>query len=483
MMKSAGSLRGQLQRWLLVPLGAIWLVDGLLAYATVKRSIDVAYDRALHGSTLAISEHVTLGAGEPVVDLPAVALEMLDTGDQERVFYRVSWRAGSGGDAFITGYEDLPPAPPGAPGKPLYYEASYRGEPVRIAALYVDLAREPRTVVLVQVAETLGARAAATRALVARALVPELALVLAAAAIVWLGVRRGLLPLTHLSREVAQRSPADLTPLPREVPREVLPIVNATNELMARVRDAIAAQRRFIADASHQLRTPLAVLRAGAEAALRETDAAALRAAVVQLRDHSEATSHLASQLLALARAEPGSERGGDLQPMDLTAVARDACAALVPRALSRGVDLGFEGGEPVAVRGQPFLVRELVANLVDNAVRYGRERGRVTVSVAAGCLAVEDDGPGIPAEQRARVLERFYRIPGTGGDGCGLGLAIATEIARRHGAALSLQDGAGGRGLRVEVRFPAAVDTGPRRPSPALTPSSPSPRPGERAG
>jgi two-component system, OmpR family, sensor histidine kinase TctE len=460
-VRSAASLRSQLLRWLLAPLTAIWVADGALTYVTVKRSIDVAYDRALYGSALAISEHVTLGAGEPVVDLPPVALEMLDTGDQERVFYRVSYRDDGKGDTFITGYEDLPAAPPSPPGKPVYYEGAYRGDPIRVAALRVDLAHEPRTEALVQVAETLGARADATRALVARALVPEMALVAAAAALVWLGVRRGLRPLTHLSREVAQRSPDDLTPIPADAPREVVPIVSATNDLMARVRDAIAAQRRFIADASHQLRTPLAVLRADADAALREDDLARLRAAVARLRDHSQAAAHLATQLLALARAEPGSGRAAELEPVDLAALARETCAALVPQALERGVDLGFEGAERAQVRAQPLLLRELLANLVDNALRYGRPRGRITVSVADGergpTLAVEDDGPGIPAAERGRVLERFYRIPGTAADGCGLGLAIVAEIARTHGAELELLDGEGGKGLRVELRFPVA--------------------------
>jgi two-component system sensor histidine kinase TctE len=453
------TVRAQLMGWLLVPLTCVWIVDAILTYATVKRTLDVAYDRALHGSALAISEHVTLGAGEPVVDLPPIALEMLDTGDQERVFYRVSYRDPDRADTFITGYEDLPPAPSAAPGAPLFYDASYRGDAVRVAALYASLPTGDRIVVLVQVAETLARRQTVTRSLVAGALAAQVALIAVAAGVVWLGVARGLRPLRELGREVARRSPEDLTPVGEDVPREVAQIVRATNDLMARVRDAIAAQQRFVADASHQLRTPLAVLRAEADAALRLEDPAAIRAAIARLRDHSQATSHLAAQLLALARAEPGTERSGPQEPLDLEAVAREACAALVPEALARGVDLGFEGAGPVPVRGRPLLLREAVANLVDNALRYGRPAGRVTVTVSRGdggaaCLAVEDDGPGIPEGERARVLDRFYRIPGTGGDGCGLGLAIVSEIARRHGGSVHLLDASAG-GLRVEVRIP----------------------------
>jgi two-component system sensor histidine kinase TctE len=456
------SLRARLLAWVLLPILAVWTADAVLTYDGVKRSINVGYDRMLSASALAISEHVTLGAGEPIVDLPPIALEMLDTGDQERVFYRVSYRVGAGPDTFVTGYEDLPLAPAPARSGPSFFESSYRGEPIRGAALQVDLPGEPPTTVRVEVAETLLARSTLTRRLLARSLGLEGALIALTAALVWLGVARGLRPLLALSGEVSRRSPAELTPIGADVPREVQPLVAATNDLMQRVRDAIAAQRRFIADASHQLRTPLAVLRAEADSALRLRDAAALRGAVERLAEHSKATSHLATQLLALARAERGPHGAGALEPLDLAAVARDTCAALVPGALARAVDLGFEGEPPVPIRGDAVLVRELVANLVDNAVRHGRPGGRVTVSVARGgdgaaLLAVEDDGPGIPAGERERVLERFYRMPGAAGEGCGLGLAIVSDIARGHGAALRLLDGGGGRGLRVEVDFGGA--------------------------
>jgi two-component system sensor histidine kinase TctE len=462
------SLRARLLVSLLVPVGAVWAIDAWFTYDTVRRSMDTAYDRALHASALAISEHVTLGAGEPVVDLPAVALEMLDTGEQERVFYRVSYRTGGGPDTFITGYEDLPAAPVIAPAaKPsalVFYEARYRGDAIRVAALRTDLPTEPGTAVLVQVAETLGGRANMSRHIVVRALAVEFLLIALTGALVAFGVSRGLRPLLELSRQVANRSASDLTPIAEHVPREVRPLVDATNGFMARVRAAIAAQRRFIADASHQLRTPLSVLRAEADAALRREGAAELREAVERLRAHSEATSHLATQLLALARAEPDSAGAGALAPIDLASVARETCAALVPHALSHQVDLGYEGDGPASVRGDALLLRELLSNLVDNAVRHGRPAGRITVSVTSGggtpaapTLAVEDDGPGIPAAERERVLERFYRVPGTRGDGCGLGLAIVNEVARRHGATLHLLDGPDGKGLRVEVRFRTA--------------------------
>jgi two-component system sensor histidine kinase TctE len=245
------------------------------------------------------------------------------------------------------------------------------------------------------------------------------------------------------------------------VPDEVSPLVAAINQLISRVREAIAVQRRFVADASHQLRTPLAVLRTQAEFALRETDSSSMRTAVAQLRDHSQATSHLANQLLSLARAEPSADQP-PMALVDLTEVTREACSALVPEALARHADLGFEGTGPTTIRAQRFLVREVVTNLVDNALRYGRPGGTITVSVArpgdgAVRLAIEDDGPGIPPTERARVFERFYRMPGNTAEGAGLGLSIVREIARGHGATVQLCDGRDGKGLRVEVQFPEA--------------------------
>lgn len=455
------SLRGQLLRWLIIPLGALGLADALHNSATVERAVNAAFDRSLHGSALAISDHVMLRAGQPIVDLPSVALEMLATGEQERIFYRVSYQSPNQVDTFISGYADLPVA--AAPlGTAVFYDGRYRDDDVRIVALRSQIPQDARMTVLVLVAETLRARTATTRAIVARSVAFELALILLPIALVWMAVTRGLRPLRLLSSEVAHRSATQLTPMRQEkVPREVFPLVEAMNGLMEHVREAMEARQRFIADASHQLRTPLAVLRAEADAALRKDDPASMRAAIEQLRDHSQAAGHLAAQLLSLARAEPGAEPAGAEPIIDLTSLARNACAALVPMALAQDVDLGFEGPVPVAIRGHEALLGELVSNLVNNAVQYGHRPGHLTVRVTGGngsvpCLAVEDDGPGIPVGERERVLERFYRIPGTPGHGAGLGLAIVQQIAARHGASVHLTDGPGGHGLTVEVFFPA---------------------------
>jgi two-component system sensor histidine kinase TctE len=466
------TLRSKLLRWLLAPLATLGVVNSIHTHVAVRRAMNAAYDRSLYASALAISEHVTLGGNGPFVDLPPVALEMLDTGDQERIFYRVAYDTAERPGIFVTGYADLPAPPPDAfngrresnrQGRTVFYEEEYHGDPVRIVALQTTLRAEQPLLVNVQVAETLLGRKSRVRAIVARALGSQVVLILLASFLVWLGISRGLAPLSDLSREVARRSAADLTPLQlRDVPREVSPLIGAVNQLMTRVRDAIAAHRRFIADASHQLRTPLTVLRTQAEYALRQDQVEPMRAAVTQLRDHSQATSHLANQLLSLARAEPTTEDAASEELFDLVGLARDACSSLVPEALARGVDLGFEvpeGFGQAHVRGRSYLVRELIANLVDNAFRYGAPAGTITVGVSpAGThafrLTVEDDGPGIPESERARVFERFYRLPGSAGSGAGLGLSIVGEIARGHQAAVRLFGGASGRGLLVEVIF-----------------------------
>ncbi len=459
-MSGGARLRTQLLRWLLIPLGLLWLADAVGIWFSTLGTVNAAYDRSLYAAALAISERVTVRQGQPVVDIPPVALEVLDNEDQERIFYRVGYRIGSGPETLLTGYPNLPPPPDGPAQIPVFYEKRFHGYPVRIAAIQTRFPTAPPVAVVVQAAQTLAGRARLHRSLVVREAAAQLAVIVLAVGLAWLAITRGLRPVVELSGEVARRSAADLAPLPEEeVPRELSPMVVAVNGLMTRVRRAIAGQRRFIANASHALRTPLTVLRTQADLALREEDPRKLRDAVVQLRDQSRTTSHLASQLLALARVGPPAE-GSSAAPFDLHAVARDACAALVPAALERLVDLGYEGSGPAPIRGRQHEVREAVDNLVDNALRYGRPGGTVTVSVTRpapteACLAVEDDGPGIPPGDRGRALEPFHRLPGTAGDGAGLGLAIVKEIAEGHGAEVRLLDGAAGRGLRVELRFP----------------------------
>lgn len=304
-----------------------------------------------------------------------------------------------------------------------------------------------------------------------RVMLPNLVLFLVAAGVVTWGVARALRPLIDLKQAVERRSPRDLSPISADAaPVEVQPLVDSLNRLFGLVNAQTEAQRRFVADAAHQLRTPLAGLQAQVEAwaqaarSLGGGDMLSLRAdQVLRLRDATRRTSQLANQLLALSRVDA---MGGDpqaLQQVDLAELCENILALYLDAASSKQMDLGLETA-PAQTLGHAWLLRELLINLVDNAVKYTPPGGRITLRCGSGptphgtrvWIEVEDDGPGISASERLRVLQRFYRVPGTAGEGNGLGLAIADEIARVHGTHLQLDNGAEGRGLRVRLTLDA---------------------------
>jgi two-component system sensor histidine kinase QseC len=276
---------------------------------------------------------------------------------------------------------------------------------------------------------------------------------------VWLGVGRGLAPLGRLAREVSGRDPRSLDEIPTAtVPSEVLPLVQALNRLFQRLGSAFLAQRRFTADAAHELRTPLAGVKTQAQVAMRAPDPAERQRALEQVLKGIARAGHLVEQLLVLARIDRESTDIAFAHP-DLHKIAVSVLSELSPQALARGVDLELDGDRGVPVRGSPDLLSILLRNLVDNAVRHTPPNGRVLVRVTreqvGALLTVQDNGPGIPPEQRERVFARFYRLDCAAGEGSGLGLSIVQRISALHGATISLQDGPGGAGLAVEVRFP----------------------------
>lgn len=461
-------LRSLLLRWLLIPTLLLWAAGFAFDYLHSLSQAHEAYDRTLLGSALVVAETLRLADGEIVAELPLGALEMLRTDAQDRVFYRVSDREAGGdghGGRYVTGYADLP-APPADPGAgPLFYDADYNGQRVRIVALrHTLLGHDERRALQVQVAETLDARHQVTHRLVLQSALAQLALIgLAAGLIAW-GVRRGLAPLRRLRDQVRKRDVDDLTPVDTEaVPREVAPLIDAINAHTERQRQLSDAQLRFVANASHQLKTPLTVLRAQVGQAMQQTDLGAMRAIVSRLDEATEATSRLVGQLLALSRSEPGHVL--DTSELDLAKLAQQATFELVGAAIAKEIDLGFEAGEPVFVRADRVLMGELVTNLAHNAVSYTPEHGRVTVSVGRrggrAWLRVVDDGPGIPPDERARVFERFHRLAGTAAPGSGLGLAIVHEICARYRISIELADPPdGGHGLCVDLLWPPPAAT-----------------------
>jgi two-component system sensor histidine kinase TctE len=289
---------------------------------------------------------------------------------------------------------------------------------------------------------------------------PQLLLIVLATVAVRYGVRQGLLPLQWLKRAVSDRSHLDLSPIEvTNVPGEVRPLVEEVNDLLHRLSTILDFQNRFIADAAHQLKTPVAGMKAQIEVALRENDSAKLHRAVSQLYVSADRLSRLVAQLLSLARNEAGAVEKVELMTLDLNALALEVTMEWVPEAIKRNVDLGFEGADAsVSIAGDSHRLRELINNLIDNAVRYSHDGGRVTVRVTGGeqrLLAISDDGPRIPVEERQRIFERFHRLLGTHTDGSGLGLAIVSEIAALHKARITLEEDVDGVGNTFTVFFP----------------------------
>ncbi|HAT33078.1 MAG TPA: sensor histidine kinase [Janthinobacterium sp.] len=464
-----GSLRSALLRWLLIPLLILVALNAVSVYRNALAAADVAYDRSLLASTRALAERVSIVAGKVVADVPYVALDSFETDTLGRIYYKVT---GLGGET-VSGYGDLPPVPANVPRSEAYpalvrfYQADYNGQPIRIAALLQPVYDDSmRGIALIQVGETLDARRGLSNQILFDTLLWQAGLVLAVATLVWFAVRLVLRPLMRIRGVLETRALSDLSDVdPALVHREVRPLVSAMNGSMARLQSLIASQRRFIADAAHQLRTPLTVLKTQAELALRacerhHDEPAALRDIVHSMAATTDATVNLANRLLTLARIEHGAE-GGAMAPLSLRALARRVGLEMAPAAVHRRIDLSLDAEREAWVTGQELLLHELLANLVDNALRYTAPGGSVSLRVRAGAgkveLEVEDNGPGIDAAERERVFAPFYRAAATlevNPGGAGLGLAIVRDIAALHGAAIALSDGAGGRGLKVRVTF-----------------------------
>jgi two-component system sensor histidine kinase TctE len=461
-----GSLRNQLLRWLLIPLVILVAVNSVSAYNNGLDAADLAYDRSLLASTRALAERVSIKDGKVVADVPYVALDSFETDTLGRIFYKVSGLKGE----TVSGFDDLPPVPANVPRSEAYpalvrfYHADYNGEQVRIAALLQPVYDDSmRGIALIQVGETLDARRGLSRKILFDTLLRQAAMLLAVATLVWFAVRLVLRPLMRLKMEVETRDLKDLSDVdPALVHKEVRPLVAAMNGTMARMQDLIASQRRFIADASHQLRTPLTVLKTQAELALRENDADAMRAIVRSIAATTDSTVHLANRLLTLARIEHGSEAAG-MAPVSLPDIVRQVGLQLALPAVQKKIDLSLEAPDDVVIDGQALMLHELVINLVDNAIRYTPAGGQVVLRVlpAAGggaLLEVEDSGEGIAEAEREKVFRPFYRSTAslaTNQDGTGLGLAIVRDVASVHRAGIALTAGNGGRGLKVQVVFP----------------------------
>jgi two-component system sensor histidine kinase TctE len=460
-----------LTRLLTVIVGPLIVLAVLLAVGSaylIQSLTERTSDRVLLGSLTAIAETLATEDGEITLDLPAAAFGMLEDAERDNVYYSVRHDS-----KLLTGYRDLPSIPAArlVVGQPQLRNERFRGASIRVAALAKRLPRVAEPVV-VQVAETMTARNK-LQARLATVLVVLVALLVAGAALlVPLAIAWGLKPLDQLRREVGSRQfdgPVDLSPVALGgAPREIRPFIGAFNTLLQHLEDFTASMRRFTADASHQMRTPLAVLKthlalarfAGSDerqrsVALEEVDAAASR------------LERLLAQLLSLARAEEQG-RGAPLVAVDLSRLATEAVAERTPQAVAAGIDISFEaeeGGSLIAL-ANPFLLGEVMTNLIDNAIRYNRQDGHVVVRVrrdrGTPRVEIQDDGPGIPEQERSRVLQRFARLQrDSDRAGTGLGLAIVHTLVSRMDGHIEMRDALpDGRGLLVVLELKAATGT-----------------------
>ncbi|WP_305908892.1 sensor histidine kinase N-terminal domain-containing protein [Methylomarinum sp. Ch1-1] len=463
-MNKPASLKTTIISRLIIPVILFLTIETVLSYFVTLHYVDVAYDRWLLDSANSLTQEVKVIDDDVYANLTTTAMEIFKWDEVDKTYFKIiaENKGVLAGDMFVP-----EPTTEINWSKPYFFNSTIRDTPIRVVSMEVQNADLPERV-YIHVAETLNKRQEMMTDILLADLAPQLLLTLIISIYLFIAVNRGLAPLHKLANEISQRSPRDLSPIPEtHVFAEVRSLTDTINHLLGRLSAAIAAQQRFIANAAHQLRTPLAGLKLQAERAQRENDIQAMQPALLQIQNSADRVSHMIAQLLALARSGPieGDHR---FKAIDLRRLARDTCIEWVPKALQKQIDLSFdEPKQPLYVKGDKFLLGELLSNLLDNAIAYGKQHGHIAVKLTHHpnpSLSVIDDGPGIPAAEVDKIFERFYRIPGSPGNGCGLGLAIVREIADLHQAQLSV-DASDAGGTRIELRFKPNPDISQSRP------------------
>jgi two-component system sensor histidine kinase TctE len=467
------SLFGEILDWMLTPLLLLWPLSLALTWFVAQGIASKPFDRALEFNLQALTQFVVTKDDKVSFNLTPQARDLLKADDSDLVYYQLrDARLG-----VISGEADFPPPPDTdvpAAGRVLLRDDEVRGDEVRVAYTWLERHHDPSELVLMQVAETKGKRSTLATEIIKGVMVPQFVILPLAVLLVWLALVRGIRPLSDLEQKIRARKPDDLSPIEESfIPQEVAPLVSSINDLLSRLTTSLTTQKRFLADAAHQLKTPLAGLRMQADLAQREgANADELKQSLKQIGRASMRATHTVNQLLSLARAE-GSGAAVARQPCDLAKLTIEVVREAVPRAIEKRIDLGYDGAEAgapgVVLEGNATLLKELVRNLVDNAINYtpsvpGRP-GVITARVLGDpfgriiVLQVEDNGPGIPENERELVFEPFYRVLGNEADGSGLGLPIVLEIARQHHATVQLEDAHPGQqppGARFSLRFDA---------------------------
>lgn len=441
----AGSLRFRLFILILLPLVIVAVLSGVVRYWQAQTMSQALYDNALKVVAHAVAREVIITQGDVVSDALLNSLVGV-LGDP--IFYNVSAADGR----ILAGYTDTPdeiiPADLSS-GKPHFFDFTYNGQPVRAVVLREFIADpffDGWTTVLVW--QTTTQRHALSITILQQAMVLLAVIVVTVAASVWVSIAQGLRPLTSLREAIALRSPSELRPIRRPVPLEVRPLVATMNSLFARLQSELQRRNAFIANAAHQIRNPVAAIRAQAEAALSTKDPDQRQARLQDLHEAATELSRLSQQLLSLESADHSTLNA--VEDFDFTQLVADLARKVAPDALKQGIEINFNAPEePLTIHGNAVLMREAVENLLDNALRYGAVNGgeltiRLEKTAHEATLFVEDEGPGIPVAASEQVFERFIRLPQPGEKqyarpGCGLGLAIVRSIAHAHGGTASV--------------------------------------------
>lgn len=465
------SLFGEILDWMLTPLLLLVPVSIGVTWLVAQGIANAPFDRALEHNIQTVAKTVDFRQNGDPLGLGPAARGILRAHDADHVYYQLL----DGHGALVAGDRDVPH--PGiddlpSPGVVYLRNSEIQGKQVRVAALWIAGTTPQVPPALLQVAETREKQSVLATEIIKGVLLPQFAILPLAVLLIWLALVRGIKPLSVVEARIRERRPGDLSPLDESsVPLEVVPLVLSVNDLLSKLNDSIGTQKRFLADAAHQLKTPLAGLRMQADLAQREgANADELKQSLKQIGRASVRATHTVNQLLSLARAE-GSGANIGRQACDLARLTIEVVREAVPRAIDKRIDLGYEGAEAgapgVVLEGNPTLLKELVRNLVDNALNYTpstpERPGVITARILADpfgrivVLQVEDNGPGIAESERELVFEPFYRVLGNEADGSGLGLPIVREIARQHFATVQLEDAHPGQkppGTLVSLRF-----------------------------
>lgn len=455
------SIRQKLFNWLLILLLPLLILGKFYSYYMANYFANLAYDRTLFRVALALADQVEVRNGQVVVDLPQSTLDLIEYDKDDWIYYQIQdqYHHLLIGEGKLT----LPKYMP-APGKHVYYDARLGDKKLRMVAFNLSLSGTSATGnATILIGETTSKRTAMADEIITVMLIPQVILVILLILLVYVGITRGLISLNQLKDQIARRLPTDTQPIEEHaVPQELQPLVRAMNDLLEKVKGAVDERQQFIANAAHQLKTPLAGLKIQAEAALREDDIINIQHALEQIRNGSDNLGRLANQLLSLARTEPNAHSEDEFTDVDMVKLINEVTVEWVPKALDKSIDLGVHCDlNELVLKGNPVMLQEMLNNLIDNAIRYNPPGTKITVDLKldrnGAVLSVQDNGAGIAADEQGKVFERFYRVLGTAESGCGLGLAIVREVAHQHHAhaELGYTYPRQSKGTTVRVMFP----------------------------